>query len=68
MFSKFHFKLLFENKTTIENLEKKKKPYHSEWDLGHHKNFYQVFGRNKLLWPFPVMFESGRPDGNGIEW
>lgn len=67
-FSKFHFKLLFENKTTIENLEKKKKPYHSEWDLGMKKNFYQVFGRNCLYWPFPVMFEGGRPDGNGIEW
>ena len=44
MFSKFHFRLLYENKTTIENLEKKKRPYHSEWDLGPQKNFYQVFG------------------------
>jgi len=67
-FSHFHFRLLFENKTTIENLEKKKMPFHSEWDLGNAKNFYQVFGRNCLLWPFPVMFQSGRPEGNGIEW
>ena len=43
-------------------------PFHSEWDLGNAKNFYQVFGRNSLLWPFPVMFESGKPEGNGIEW
>ena len=40
MFSRFHFKLLFENKTTIENLEKKKKPFNSEWDLGRSRNFY----------------------------
>jgi len=39
-FSHFHFRLLFENKTTIENLEKKKMPFHSEWDLGNAKNFY----------------------------
>lgn len=67
-FGGFHFWLLFENKTTIENLEKKKVNYHSEWDLGNQKNFYQVFGRNFILWPFPVMFQSGRPEGNGIEW
>ena len=40
MFSRFHFKLLFENKTTIENLEKKKQKFFSEWDLGRKKNFY----------------------------
>lgn len=68
MFSKFHFKLLFENKTTIENLEKKKVPYHSEWDIGARRNFTQVFGRYCLLWPFPMMFECGRPVGDGIEW
>lgn len=43
-------------------------PFHSEWDLGNAKNFYQVFGRNFILWPLPVMFQSGRPEGNGIEW
>lgn len=68
MFSKFHFKLLFENKTTIENLEKKKRPFHSEWDLGATRNFEQVFGRVCLLWPFPVTCQSGRPVGDGIEW
>ena len=67
-FCKFHFKLMFENKTTIENLEKKKKPYFSEWDLGPTKNFYQIFGRKCFLWPFPVMFQFGRPDGDGIDW
>ena len=68
MFSKFHFKLLFHNKTTIENLEKKKKPYHSEWDIGSKRNFYQVFGRLCIMWPFPFMLECGRPVGDGIEW
>jgi len=68
MFSKFHFRILFENKTTIENLEKKKRPYQSQWDLGKSRNFYQVFGTNCLFWPFPMMLKSGRPMGNGIEW
>lgn len=33
-FIKFHLKLAFQNKTTIENLEEDGKPYKSKWDIG----------------------------------
>ena len=67
-FSKFHFWLVSSNKTTIENLEKKGKVYRSLYDIGSESNWYQVFGTNKFLWPFPVYMGSGKPIGDGIYW
>lgn len=40
MFLKFHIYLASNNKTTIENLEKKGKPYSSPFDLGTINNWY----------------------------
>ena len=68
MFLKFHIKLASENKTTIENLEKKSQNYKSIFDIGPGKNFEQIFGTNKYLWPFPIFCESGKPFGDGIYW
>lgn len=68
LFSKFHYWLVSSNKTTIENLEKKGKLYRSLYDIGSESNWYQVFGTNKLLWPFPVYMGSGKPIGDGIYW
>lgn len=68
VFLKFHIKLLSENKTTIENLEQKGKSYTSPFDNGAISNFYQVFGTNKFLWPFPIYAESGKPLGDGVYW
>ena len=68
LFSKFHYWLVSSNKTTIENLEKKGKQYRSLYDIGSESNWYQVFGTNKLLWPFPVYMGSGKPIGDGIYW
>jgi palmitoyltransferase ZDHHC2/15/20 len=68
VFLKFHIKLMSENKTTIENLEAKGKPFKSPYDNGPWANFYQVFGTNKYLWPFPIYAESGKPMGDGIYW
>lgn len=59
---------MLNNKTTIENLEKKGVQYQSLYDIGNEYNFYQVFGTNKLLWPFPVVLSSGKPLGDGIYW
>lgn len=68
-FLKFHIYLLFSNKTTIENLEKKgNKTYKSLYDIGRDENFYSVFGTNKWLWPLPVFMGSGKPMGDGIYW
>lgn len=67
-FLKFHIFLASTNKTTIENLDKKGKPYRSPYDMGTVNNVYQVFGTNKWLWPFPVFCGSGKPLGDGIYW
>jgi hypothetical protein len=39
-FLKFHVQLVFSNKTTIENLDKKGKPYKSNYDIGSINNWY----------------------------
>ncbi len=39
-FLRFHIYLLFANKTTIENLEKKGVLYISLYDIGKENNFY----------------------------
>jgi palmitoyltransferase len=67
-FTKFHFWLVSNNKTTIENLEKKGRQYRSLYDIGPDSNWFQVFGTNKLLWPFPMFMGSGKPLGDGIYW
>jgi hypothetical protein len=68
MFLRFHIFLATTNKTTIENLDKKGKPFRSPYDMGETLNFQQIFGTNKWLWPFPVFFSSGKPMGDGIYW
>eukprot|EP00347_Sterkiella_histriomuscorum_P009445 403341189 len=67
-FLKFHVYLMLNNKTTIENLEKKGQSFQSAFDMGNENNFYQVFGTNPWLWPFPVFASSGKPLGDGIYW
>lgn len=67
-FMKFHIKLASENKTTIENLDKKGRPYTSPYDMSSANNWYQIFGINKFLWPFPIFSSSGKPLGDGIYW
>ena len=68
MFLKFHIHLALSNKTTIENLDKKGEDYISIFDIGTHGNWEQIFGMNKMLWPFPVFCGSGKPLGDGIYW
>lgn len=68
MFLKFHIKLALSNKTTIENLEMKGLPYQSLYDVGSDKNWGQIFGVNRWLWPFPIYCNSGKPLGDGIYW
>jgi len=68
MFLRFHIKLALSNKTTIENLEMKNKQYQSLYDIGGQRNWEQILGINRLLWPFPVFCGSGKPLGDGIYW
>ena len=67
-FLKFHLRIALENKTTIENLDKKGKPYDSTYDVGKIKNWEQIFGSNRVLWAIPVFCGSGKPLGDGIYW
>ena len=60
--------LAMRNKTTIENLENKGNKYESDYDIGDTKNWEQIFGYNRWLWPFPVFCSSGKPLGDGITW
>lgn len=68
MFLRFHIQLALSNKTTIENLEKKNEEYLSLYDIGAKSNWEQIFGGNKMLWPFPIFAGSGKPLGDGIYW
>jgi len=73
MFLKFHIKLASENKTTIEELERKSKypnerNYISKFDVGENYNWSLVMGTNKFLWPFPFFGLGGKPNGDGVYW
>ena len=67
-FLRFHIKLARENKTTIENLEKKGLPFKSNYDIDSTNNLKQIFGDNPWLYPFPIFRKSGKPVGDGITW
>lgn len=55
-----------ENKTTIENLEHKSKPYQSKYDINWEYNSTQIMGTKWYLWPFPIMPAFSKPKGEGI--
>jgi len=65
-FFNFHRRILRENKTTIENLENKGKPYISRYDIEPKHNVEQVMGTKRWLWPFPIMPNTTKPRGEGI--
>jgi len=67
-FTRFHFRLVFRNISTLESLEKKTINFDSPYSLGSTENWFQVFGRNPTLWPFPMFLGSGKPEGNGVSW
>eukprot|EP01017_Pseudomicrothorax_dubius_P040996 TRINITY_DN6516_c0_g1_i1.p1 TRINITY_DN6516_c0_g1~~TRINITY_DN6516_c0_g1_i1.p1 ORF type:complete len:248 (+),score=25.50 TRINITY_DN6516_c0_g1_i1:257-1000(+) len=70
MFFRFHVKMIFDNITTIENLERKRmnNTAKSSYDMGPYYNFIQVFGKDKWLWLFPIFLETGKPIGDGVVW
>lgn len=37
------------------------------YDVGPYDNFDQVFGKNSLLWPFPISSNSSQK-ANGVVW
>eukprot|EP00759_Apiculatamorpha_spiralis_P034776 PhF_6_TR35784/c0_g1_i1/m.52005/K20028/ZDHHC2_15_20; palmitoyltransferase ZDHHC2/15/20 len=63
MFLAFHFKLVSQNTTTIERLEKQDKLRASSkmhlYDIGTYENFVAVFGDQWYLWLIPVATTEG---------
>mmetsp|Transcript_15945 Transcript_15945/g.47876 ORF Transcript_15945/g.47876 Transcript_15945/m.47876 type:complete len:332 (+) Transcript_15945:160-1155(+) len=66
-FIKFHLKLVCENYTTIENLEREEGAK-SKFDIGWRRNWEQVFGSNAWLWWLPMHTQASRPIGDGVRW
>lgn len=66
-FIKFHLKLVLENYTTIENLEREEGAK-SKFDIGRRRNWEQVFGANPWLWWCPLHTQASRPVGDGVRW
>ncbi|OMJ92936.1 hypothetical protein SteCoe_4148 [Stentor coeruleus] len=68
LFFKFHVGMVKRNITTVENMDKKNLANYKIYDKGLTTNFIQIFGRNPLLWLFPLNGRSGMPHGDGIIW
>jgi palmitoyltransferase len=66
-FVKFHVKLVLDNFTTIENLEREE-GQKSKFNIGERRNWEQVFGANQWLWWFPFHTPTSRPIGDGVRW
>jgi palmitoyltransferase len=73
LFFRFHLKLLFSNKTTIDTMDKKNLNQRGDviskqFNISPKFNFIQVFGRNPWLWLVPITGYSGKPVGDGVTW
>merc|ERR1719262_1752968 len=66
-FIKFHMKLVLENYTTIENLEREEGAK-SKFDIGRSRNWEQVFGATTSQWWLPMHTQASRPIGDGVRW
>jgi len=66
-FIRFHMKLVCENYTTIENLEREEGAQ-SKFDIGRRRNWEQVFGAESRLWWLPMHTKASRPIGDGVRW
>eukprot|EP00397_Hematodinium_sp_SG-2012_P042607 GEMP01047169.1.p1 GENE.GEMP01047169.1~~GEMP01047169.1.p1 ORF type:complete len:304 (+),score=22.55 GEMP01047169.1:106-912(+) len=66
-FIRFHMKLVMDNYTTIENLEREEGAK-SKFDIGSRRDWEQVFGSCWQLWWFPAHLASTRPVGDGVRW
>jgi len=62
-FGGFHFFLVFNNKTTIEQMEKRKGS--AMFNLGKRKNFESVMGTKRLFWFLPTYRTV---EGNGLTY
>lgn len=66
-FFRFHIKLVLENYTTIENLEREEGA-RSKFDIGKMRNWEQVLGNNPWMWFLPIHTGASKPVGDGVRW
>jgi palmitoyltransferase len=66
-FIRFHMRLVLDNYTTIENLERDEGAK-SKFDIGKRRNWEQVFGQSPMLWWLPMHTLASRPVGDGVRW
>lgn len=66
-FIKFHVKLVMDNYTTIENLERDEGAK-SKFDIGKRRNLEQVMGASPWFWWCPLHTQASRPIGDGVRW
>eukprot|EP00918_Siedleckia_nematoides_P084981 GHVU01186815.1.p1 GENE.GHVU01186815.1~~GHVU01186815.1.p1 ORF type:complete len:340 (+),score=27.98 GHVU01186815.1:486-1505(+) len=67
-FTKFHFKLVGSNSTTIENLDPGNKGGGSKYDVGPPDNWNQVCGEYRCMWMCPFHSRRSLPVGDGVRW
>lgn len=65
-FLRYHFYLVNNNKTTIENLDEKRGNVGGSYDMGKDYNWKMIFGKNKALWFLPITTGDGAPLGDGV--
>lgn len=65
-FLTYHFYLVNNNKTTIENLDEKRGNVGGSYDMGSDYNWKMIFGKNKALWFLPITTGDGAPLGDGV--
>ncbi len=68
LFVHFHYKLVINNSTTIENLDKEHAEENKKFCLSEQENWEQVFGENRKFWYLPIVCEQGAPKGDGLAW
>lgn len=65
-FVSYHFELAAHNKTTLEEMDRKRGSTPPSYDVGSELNWKFIFGNNKFCWPIPYDKGIAAPLGDGV--
>lgn len=65
-FVSYHYALVRENKTTIDEMDKKRGNTPTDYNYGPELNYKFVFGNHKICWPIPYDQGMAAPLGDGV--
>lgn len=65
-FVSYHYELVAHNKTTLEEMDRKRGSTPANYDVGSDLNWKFVFGNHKALWPVPYDKGIAAPLGDGV--